>query len=89
MTLKNFLRRLIEVRDEKKFSVSHEIEELNDIVEQSVEINVTDYDATSISSSLKYAVLKYGKTIYDNPNLLKNILSDLAPSLTREIKLIY
>lgn len=53
-----------------------------------IEINYNEYDSDNISSTFVYAVLKYGESICDDSNRLKNILSDLAPHLSREIKLL-
>lgn len=53
-----------------------------------VEIDYCEYDAENICSVYKYALLKYGKGIINNPQRFKNILSDLAPHLIKEIKLL-
>lgn len=53
-----------------------------------VEIDYSEFDSESISSAFNYAILKYGNSICNEPDRLKNILSDLAPNLSREIKLL-
>lgn len=51
-------------------------------------INPSEYDSADIISTFKYALLKYGDNICREADRLKNIMSDLAPSLAREIKLL-
>ena len=45
-----------------------------------VEIDYSEFDSESISSAFNYAILKYGNSICNEPDRLKNILSDLAPN---------
>lgn len=56
---------------------------------ESVEINYSEFDAASISSVFNYVILKFGSSICNEPDRLKNVLSDLAPALSREIKLLH
>ncbi len=55
---------------------------------ETVKIDFNEFDSNSISSSFLYAVSKYGVSICKEPDKLKNILSDLAPNLSKETKLL-
>lgn len=59
-----------------------------DIIPPAVNIDPSEYDATDIVSTLKYAMYKYGESICRDSDRLKNIMLDLAPLLGREIKLL-
>ena len=59
-----------------------------DVTFNSVEIDYNEFDSDNISSVFIYAVSKYGEVICSDPNRMKSILSDLAPHLSKEIKLL-
>lgn len=61
---------------------------LSDSVPPAVTIDITEYDSKDIVSSLQYACMKYGDMICENPDRLKNIMADLAPTLRSECKLL-
>ncbi len=67
----------------EKSSINDEV-----VIPPAVIIDSSEYDATDIISAFKYAMLKYGESISKEPDRLKNIMSDLAPMLGREIKLL-
>lgn len=58
------------------------------VIPPAVTIDPSEYDAADIVSTFQYAMLKYGESISKEPDRLKNIMSDLAPLLGREIKLL-
>jgi len=90
----------IEQKNDEVSISSHNTEELisekfenssvNDeiVIPPAVIIDPSEYDAADIISTFKYAMLKYGESISREPDRLKNIMSDLAPLLGREIKLL-
>ena len=67
----------------EKSSINDEV-----VIPTAVIIDPSEYDAADIISTFKYAMLKYGESISKEPDRLKNIMSDLAPMLGREIKLL-
>lgn len=86
MAIKNFFKELFNKNKAKNESC----EEIRKEIEANViEVDQSAYDSTSIVSTLEYAVSKYGRSICSNPSMLKNVLADLSPNLTREIKIVY
>lgn len=75
---------------EELISETFENSSVNDeiVIPPAVIIDPSEYDAADIISTFKYAMLKYGESISREPDRLKNIMSDLAPLLGREIKLL-
>lgn len=75
---------------EELISETFENSSVNDeiVIPPAVIIDTSEYDAADIISTFKYAMLKYGESISKEPDRLKNIMSDLAPLLGREIKLL-
>lgn len=75
---------------EELISETFENSSVNDeiVIPPAVTIDPSEYDAADIISTFKYAMLKYGESISREPDRLKNIMSDLAPLLGREIKLL-
>lgn len=53
-----------------------------------IHIDTSEYDETDIASVLQYALLKYGNEVIADSKRLNNILSDLAPKLVGDIKLL-
>ncbi len=77
MLTKDFIKGLF--KNKKQYRVSFD----------TVEIDYSEFDSGSISSTFRYAVSKYGESICNEADRLKNILSDLAPHLSKEIKLLH
>ena len=60
----------------------------SDTVVPAVTIDISEYDSKDIVSAFRYACKKYGDLICENPERLKNIMADLAPTLRSECKLL-
>lgn len=77
-------------KSEKFMPESYENGSVDDkvAISPAVVIDSSEYDATDIISTYKYAMFKYGESISREPDRLKNVMSDLAPLLVREIKLL-
>lgn len=77
-------------KEKEEMLETFEKSSINDggVIPPAVVIDSSEYDAADIISAFKYAMLKYGESISKEPDRLKNIMSDLAPMLGREIKLL-
>lgn len=80
---------------EKSNAVMKEQQEKNIVeltasrLQPEVIIDPSEYDASDLISTFKYAISKYGETVCKEPDRLKNILMDMAPTLGRELKLFH
>ena len=87
MATKDVVKKLFKNKRKRREEENRTVTAKEEILEH-VEINYNEFDSESISSTFNYVVLKYGSSICNEPDRLKNILSDLAPNLSREIKLL-